>query len=177
MPTGTNVKDWWKVVLEFSEQNVRFLMWWFFLPGLFLLSPIQVRDFLHLAWFYNYFGWLFGMAFLATGTLLFIDICYYIGFQVQIYLHLKYLTKDEKDILLGFVENSKQTQTLRINSGTVITLLEMKILRMASNITYNYGPFDTMGEYIICPWVFKYLINHPQLLEGGVAIEKGLPVD
>ncbi|GAG11045.1 unnamed protein product, partial [marine sediment metagenome] len=70
-----------------------------------------------------------------------------------------------------------KTQILRIDSGTVVTLLEIRILRMASNITYTYGPFDIRGEYVIKPWVFRYLTRYPELLEGGVVIEEGLPVD
>ena len=174
MLIGINVKDWWKVVLEFSEQNVRFIMWWFFGSGLFLLITSQVIGLLHLTWFCDYFGWLAGLIFLGSGTLLFIDIGYWIGFNIQAFFHLKYIAKDEKSILLGYINANKQTQILRIDSGTVVTLLEMRILRIASNVTYSYGPFDIRSEYVIKPWVLKYLKKHPNLLEGGVVIEEVL---
>ena len=178
METNNNrVKSYWKIILEFSEQNVRFLMWWFLLPGLFLLVPAEIITVLRLDWFYNYFGWLFGLALMGSSTLLFIDIGYWIGFNVQAYFHIKHLASDEKSVLLGYTANNTQTQTLRIDSGTVATLLEMRILRMASNVTYNYGPFDIRGEYIIKPWVHKYLEKHPDLLKSGVIVEEALPVN
>ena len=151
-------------------------MWCFFLSGIFLIVPYLVIELLHLVWFYDYMGWLAGLIFLGAGTLLFIDICYWIGYRVQTIIHLRRLADDEKNVLLPFVNKNTQTQKFRIDSGSVITLLEMRILRMASNLTYDYGPFDIRGEYTIYPWVFRMLKNNPLFLKGGIVKEKGIPI-
>jgi hypothetical protein len=173
---SNKAKSYWKIIREFSEQNVRFLMWWFFLPGLLLFIPSQAIDFLHLSWLYNYFGWLAGLIFLGAGTLLFIDTCYWIGHKVQTIIHLRNLANDEKGVLLAFLNKNARSQTFSISNGAVISLLKMRILQMASDLTYDYGLFDIKGEYIIYPWAFKLLKNNPSLLEGGAVEEKGLPV-
>jgi hypothetical protein len=70
------------------------------------------------------------------------------------------LTPDEKEILAGYVLNQTRSQTLPIQSGVVGSLAGEKIIVRASSL----GSADGFA-HVIQPWAWKYLNQHPELLE------------
>ena len=73
---------------------------------------------------------------------------------------LKSLTPKEKEILGYYIKKQTRSQNLPIQDGTVNALEKEKIIIRGSILGSRYG-FD----YIIQPWAWEYLNNHPELLE------------
>ena len=69
------------------------------------------------------------------------------------------LTLEEKDVLLGYIQNQTRTQYLSIENGVVIELESLGIIYRSSNI----GDIESWS-YNIQPWAWKYLNEHPELL-------------
>ena len=170
-------KSYWKIILEFSEQNVRFLIWWFFLSGLFLFIPSQAIDFLHLAWFYDYFGWLAGLIFLGAGTLLIIDFLYSVVNIFKRRIYIGCLGEDEKEILRFYFIKTVKSQPVDASSGAAALLLENGILCIGTNLAKNCGMDGIFNELVICDWAWKYLKKHQDLIDIEKGIEEVFPVD
>jgi Super-infection exclusion protein B len=73
---------------------------------------------------------------------------------------LQNLNPTEKDILRYYIKNKIRSQNLSIQDGTVNALQKEKIILRGSSIGSLHG-FD----YIIQPWAWEYLNDHPELLE------------
>ncbi|MBN9040507.1 MAG: superinfection exclusion B family protein [Rhizobiales bacterium] len=73
--------------------------------------------------------------------------------------HLHNLTPEEKEILAFYVDNRTRSQSLPLQSGVVNALQNAKIIVRGSSMGTIHG-FD----YIIQPWAWGYLNEHPELL-------------
>lgn len=73
---------------------------------------------------------------------------------------LKSLTQKEKHILGYYIHNQTRSQNLPIQDGTVNAMQKEKIIIRGSSLGSLYG-FD----YIIQPWAWEYLNEHPDLLD------------
>lgn len=169
---NNKVKSYWKIILEFSEQNVRFLMWVSFFSGVFLLMSQNIAAFLGFSSFSKYFGLLLVVIFLASTTLLFIDMLYLFGYWLKRRDYTKTFGDDEKEILRYFIVKNRKSQTLPMDSGAMVCLLKHDMLRMATNLTYDYKH----AEYTISNWAWKYLKKHPHLIDIEKGVEETLPV-
>ena len=73
---------------------------------------------------------------------------------------LQCLNPTEKDILRYYIQNQTRSQSLQIQDGTVNALQRDKIIIRGSSLGSLYG-FD----FIIQPWAWEYLNEHPELLD------------
>lgn len=73
---------------------------------------------------------------------------------------LQSLTPTETEILRYYIENQTRSQSLRIQDGTVNALQREKIIIRGSSLGSLHG-FD----FIIQPWAWEYLNEHPEFLD------------
>lgn len=73
---------------------------------------------------------------------------------------LQNLNPTEKQILSYYIQNQTRSQNLPIQNGTVSALQKEKIIIRGSSLGTMHG-FD----YIMQPWAWEYLNEHPELLE------------
>lgn len=73
---------------------------------------------------------------------------------------LQNLNPTEKHILRYYIQNKTRSQTLPIQDGTVNALQREKIIIRGSSLGSLHG-FD----YIMQPWAWEYLNEHPELLD------------
>jgi hypothetical protein len=72
---------------------------------------------------------------------------------------LQSLNPTEKEILRYYIQNQTRSQTLPIQNGTVSALHKEKIIIRGSSLGSLHG-FD----FIIQPWAWEYLNEHPELV-------------
>ena len=75
-----------------------------------------------------------------------------------------HLTPTQKVILHSFIENNTRSMTLDFSDGTVKELANAGLIYLPSNLTLFQDEWYT--DYNIQPWVFKYLKEHPEILES-----------
>lgn len=73
---------------------------------------------------------------------------------------LQNLNPTEKEILRYYIKNQTRSQSLPIQDGTVNALQREKVIIRGSSLGSLYG-FD----FIIQPWAWEYLNEHPELLD------------
>lgn len=73
---------------------------------------------------------------------------------------LQSLNPTEKEILRYYIQNQTRSQSLPIQDGTVNALQREKIIIRGSSLGSLYS-FD----FIIQPWAWEYLNEHPELLD------------
>jgi hypothetical protein len=73
---------------------------------------------------------------------------------------LQNLNPTEKQILSYYIKNQTRSQNLRIQDGTVNALQKEKIIIRGSSLGSMHG-FD----YIMQPWAWEYLNEHPELVD------------
>jgi hypothetical protein len=76
------------------------------------------------------------------------------------------LTEAEKAVLRGYLMRGTRTQRLEMSSGVTRSLEAANIIVLGSNLGY----WDFEFDYIIQPWAWQYLREHPELLEA-IALE------
>ena len=112
-----------------------------------------------------------GVAFLATLALILVNTVAAIwkfiypwivqGYNIKIgRKRLQSLNPTEKQILSYYIHNQTRSQNLPIQNGTVNGLERELIIFRGSSLGSMRG-FD----YIIQPWAWEYLNQHPELLE------------
>jgi superinfection exclusion protein B len=75
--------------------------------------------------------------------------------------YLQSLSQDEKEVLALFIGNQKTAISLPINSGVVKLLEAQLVISRASSIGAGSG---LSFAYIIQPWAWQYLNEHPELV-------------
>ena len=76
--------------------------------------------------------------------------------------HLTSLLEDEKRILRGYLNDKTRSKYFRITNGTVNTLVGIGILQQASEKARGHD----MYSFVIEPWAYEHLEQHPELLEA-----------
>lgn len=74
---------------------------------------------------------------------------------------LHQLTPAEKEILRGYILEDTQTRTLDFTDGVVAGLVSKRVIYRATSASF-LGPHFA---YNIYPWAWKYLREHPELLD------------
>jgi hypothetical protein len=77
--------------------------------------------------------------------------------------HLRELGPDEQGILVQYIANREKTRYFEFSDGVVNGLVTKKILYRASNMAAHFTTFP----YNIQPWAWRYLLDHPEVLEGA----------
>ncbi len=177
MTVGTNVKDWWKVVVEFSKQNSRFIMWITLFSVIALLTSQKILIYFGFSPLPQYIGLIIVFVLLGSVSLLFINSIDSVGFRVFDKNYLKCLAEDEKQVLRYFLIRGNKSQLIRVIDGGIDSLVKHRILQQGTSIIYESNPLETMKEYIITDWAWKYLKKRPNLIDVKKGIEETFPVD
>jgi hypothetical protein len=77
---------------------------------------------------------------------------------------LAVLSPLEKGVLKRYVQGQTKSQYLLVSDGVTRSLEHAQIIYRAANISKSGMSF----AYNLQPWAWKYLNEHPELLEGGV---------
>ena len=139
--------------------------------GLLLFSPVEIVKQLGLSGVVSEYRPSIGIGFLVTLALVIVNgsaaawhfvypwiaQAYWIRIGKR---RLNNLTPEEKEILSIYIEGQTRSQTLSVQSGTVSALQREHIILRGSPLGTLYG-FD----YIIQPWAWEYLNEHPELLK------------
>ena len=78
------------------------------------------------------------------------------------------LSPPEKLVLREYIENKETTRYFEISNGIVNGLVAKKILYCASNIGAYYKSFP----FNLQPWAWKYLNEHPEILNDLSAVSQ-----
>lgn len=143
-----------------------------FVAAILLFSSTEFLSTVGLADLVETYRGYVGGVFLITLSLVFVNAAaatwtFFRPWVVQAYLiwqgkkRLQSLTPDEKAILAYYIQNQTRSQSLDIKSGTVNALQRDKIILRGSNLGTYFG-FD----FVIQPWAWEHLNNHPELLEN-----------
>jgi hypothetical protein len=166
------ITDVAKNLVDWIKLSPRYLLLICILTGFVAFAP---PTWLSIFWITglvsSYRPW-FGLAFLLSAALLassaLIATCEWLKGKyreraTRKYRHrrLRQLTEDEKAILRGYVEGQTKTQYLAMSNGTVGQFVAEKILFRASSL----GSVADYFPYNIQPWAWKYLNEHPELLD------------
>jgi Super-infection exclusion protein B len=120
---------------------------------------------------------LFGLGFLVFGALLLsfpiaeggkwiYQKLYYVydqGEKKKFYLEwFKVLTPPQKEILRGYIDSDTRSRSLDFNDGVVKELVNTGIIYLPGR--YSRLSIGWRTDYLIMPWVFTYLKEHPEIL-------------
>ena len=78
------------------------------------------------------------------------------------------LSPPEKMVLREYTENQETTRYFQISDGIVNGLVAKGILYCSSNVGVHYMSFS----FNLQPWAWKYLDEHPEVLEDRLAISQ-----
>ncbi|MGM0783614.1 MAG: super-infection exclusion protein B [Pseudomonadota bacterium] len=142
-----------------------------FVAGILLFSSAEFLSTVGLSDLVETYRGYIGVIFLVTLALVVVNAAaaiwkFFKPWIVQAYLiwqgkkRLQALTQEEKEILAYYIQNQTRSQSLDIKSGTVNALQRDRIIFRGSNLGTYFG-FD----YVIQPWAWEHLNNHPKLLE------------
>ena len=132
--SNNEANSWWKIIREFFEQKVWFLMWLLSFAGLILLisNPILINFGFQPS--HKYIGWFAVLAILASAPLLIGKLLYSAYYRFKQRSYTNCLGEDEKEILRFYFVKNVRSQSVDESSGAAELLIKHGILRIATNV-------------------------------------------
>lgn len=146
-----------------------------FTTGLILFLPEDILSKMYLINFRNKFGFIIGILFFLSVSILIVFILSYIIEKIKnkIKTHkykkrrIEYLLRIDKsktNLIKEFIKNETHTLSLPMNNGSVLELEYLKIISTAGNTQLaNYDYDDVYLKYFLQPWVLDLIINNDEL--------------
>jgi len=162
--------DWLKV-LEWLKPRPSLFFALMVASGVLLFAPAEVSGVLSLDPFVAEYGWLLGVVFLmSTSLLLGTGLAWiftnsgsplYQWWQTRrLQGFLRDLSPPEKVVLRQFMADDATTQYFEYQDGVVQGLVHKRVLWRASNVAAHFTTFP----FNIQPWAREYLRKNPKLL-------------
>ncbi len=160
-------------LLDWIRLSPKYLLPIAIFTGFPLFAPVEWLDAFGITEMVERYRALFGLAFLASTTLLLSSgltaIYEYVKqrrnqaqLTKQLQQRLHRLSEPEKEVLRGYIHNESTTRYLPMTDGVVSGLEAKKIIYRSSNV----GHIEEWA-YNIQPWAWEYLNSHPELLKRG----------
>ncbi len=146
-----------------------------FATGLILFLPEDILSKMYLINFKNKFGFIIGILFLLSVSILIVFILSYIIEKVKNKVkdyklkkgRIEYLLRADKsktNLIKEFIKNETHTLSLPMNDGLILELEHFMIISTAGNTqlaNYDYG--NVYLKYFLQPWVLNVIINNDEL--------------
>ncbi|UOO45501.1 superinfection exclusion B family protein [Enterococcus casseliflavus] len=144
--------------------------------GSLLLLPSRFLKQLHLTTFINKYGFIIGLVFIISLSILIITLVIQIfnfisekrsirNFYKNAESRLRKLSPFEICIVLRLFENENYTSFLPINDGAVQKLENQLVISKTTNQYMVTNPNTAKFPYLLQPWVVEELIEKEDLLE------------
>lgn len=161
-----------KELLEIIKLPLKYLIAIFIVLTILLFSPEKYIIKLGIVDIVESYRKYIGMAFLVDMIFILVHILEYGINKLRarwIYYHLvkkgkrkvRNLTKSEKKILRGFIENESKTSCLPMNNGNVTALSNAHIIYVSSQMSVSHLNFP----YNLNEWAWEYLNKNKHLLD------------